>query len=233
MKTTETLKAEPRTKVGSRHARKLRAEGRIPASLAPDDKHPHVDFHIDAHTFMATRRRHSHVYDIQLDGQSQTALVRELQWDTFGETIIHIDFKRVRLDVKTDADVELEFVGHPKGGLLNHLVTHVKIRAIPTQIPDRIEVPVGHLTPGGVILAKELNIPAGVDLVTGPETKIAVAVLQKIIEETPAPAAAEATAAAAAPAAEAKPGAKPEAKPGAKPEAAAKPDAKPAKPGKE
>jgi large subunit ribosomal protein L25 len=226
MKNTETLKAETRAKVGSRHARKLRANGRIPASLPSDDGSPHVDFHIDEHTFMATRRRHSHVYELQLDGKSQHALVRELQWDTFGESIIHIDFKRVRLDVKTDADVELEFIGHPKGGLLNHLVTHVKIRAIPTQIPDSIEVPVGHLTPGGVIYAKELAIPADVDLVTLPETKIAVCVIQKVIEETPVPAAAEAASTVAAPAADAK-GAKPDAKAAAKPDAkAAKPDAK-------
>lgn len=216
-KTTEALKAELRDKVGSRHARKLRAGGRIPASLASDETHPHVDFHIDAHTFLATRRRHSHVYEIQLSGENQPALVRELQWDTFGDAILHIDFKRVRLDVKTDADVELEFVGHPKGGLLNHLVTHVKIRAIPTQIPDHIEVPVSHLTPGGVIYARELVIPEGVELVTLPDVKVAVAVLAKVIEETPAPAAADAAATVAAPAAEVKPAA------GAKPAGGAKP----------
>jgi large subunit ribosomal protein L25 len=231
MKNTEALKAEARAKVGSRHARKLRASGRIPASLPSDEANPHVDFHIDGHVFMATRRRHSHVYDIQLDGKSQHALVRELQWDTFGDAIIHIDFKRVRLDVKTDADVELEFVGHPKGGLLNHLVTHVKIRAIPTQIPDSIEVPVSHLMPGGVIYARELVIPEGVELVTAPETKIANAVIQKVIEETPAPAAADSASTVAAPAADAKPGAKPDAKAGAKPDAKA--DAKPGKPAKE
>lgn len=204
MSKTEVLKAELREKVGSRHARKLRTAGRIPASLASDGTTPHLDFHIEQHNFMATRRRHSHVYDIQIGGKSETALVREMQWDTFGDVILHIEFKRVRLDVKTEADVELEFVGHPKGGLLNHLLTHVKIRAIPTAIPDRIEVAVSLLIPGGVIYARELVLPADVELVLAPDVKIAVAVLAKVIEEAPAPAAAEPGSTVAAPVTESK-----------------------------
>ena len=56
MSKSEKLKSELRAKVGSRHARKLREQGRIPASLQADDKHPHVDFHIEEHNFLATRR---------------------------------------------------------------------------------------------------------------------------------------------------------------------------------
>jgi len=39
------------------------------------------------------------------------------------DEIVNIEFRRVRRDVKTDIEVELEFRGHPKGGILNHLVT--------------------------------------------------------------------------------------------------------------
>jgi large subunit ribosomal protein L25 len=235
MKKSEVLKAEKRDRVGTRPSRKLRAQGRITASLEAEGQSPHVDFHIDEHTFLATRRHHTHLYEIDLAGKLETALVRELQWDTLGDRIQHIEFRRVRRDVKTEALVELEFVGHPKGGMLNHLVTQVTVRCFPDQIPDSIEVPVGKLEADGVVLAKELVMPPEVELVspTG-EYKIAVVVVAKIEEpvaaaaaEAPAEGAAATPAAGAAakgaapakgaPAAPAKgaPGAAPAAKPGA------------------
>jgi large subunit ribosomal protein L25 len=187
MSKSELLKAEKRDKVGTRPARKLRAQGRITASIEAEGKDPHIDFHIDEHSFLAARRHHTHLYEIDLGGKVETALVNELQWDTLGDRIQHIEFKRVRRDVKTEALVELEFIGHPKGGMLNHLVTQVTVRCFPDQIPDSIEVPVGKLEANGVVLAKELVMPTGIELVspTG-DYKIAVVVIAKIEEPTAA-----------------------------------------------
>jgi large subunit ribosomal protein L25 len=212
-KKSEILKATARTQLGTRHARRLRADGRIPASLGADDKHPHADIHIEAHNFMATRRRHTHLYDIEVEGMSgmQMAVVRELQWDTFGESITHIDFKRVQANVKTESEVELDFVGHPKGGIINHLVMHVTVSCIPSLIPDSIEVPVGHLELGGAVYLRELKAPEGVEILGNKDQKVAVVVMaaKPEIAATPAegaegaaaPAAAAPGAAAAAPAA--------------------------------
>ena len=201
MSKSESLQAVRRDKVGSRHARKLRAEGRIPASLQADNGQPHVDFHIEEHNFLATRRRHTHLYEIELGGAVETALVRELQWDVFGERIQHIEFKRVQRDVKTETDVELEFVGHPKGGMLNHLVTHVTVRCIPALIPDSIEVAVAGLEPGGAVFARDLVMPKDVELVMAPDRKIAVVVVHKVEVEAPAAPVEGGTVAAATPAA--------------------------------
>jgi large subunit ribosomal protein L25 len=179
MSQSKALKTEPRTRKGTRHARLL-SDGTAAA----------VEFSIDAHAFMTARRQHVHLFEIELGGGLETALVRDLQWDTFGEAVLHVDFKRVRRDVETEAEVELEFVGHPKTGALNHLVTHVTVRCMPALIPDSIEVPVGHLEQGGLIVAKELKLPEGVHLAIPPETPIANSVLIKIVEaETPAAAA--------------------------------------------
>jgi large subunit ribosomal protein L25 len=176
-KKSEILNAEPRAKLGTRHARYLRRDGRIPATIGADEKHEHVDLHIEEHNFMATRRRHTHLYEIDLKGQLQMVVVRELQWDTFGEAIVHIEFKRVQRDVKTDSLVELEFTGHPKGGIINHLVTNVTVRCVPLLIPDVIDVPVGHLELGGVVYARDLKLPEGVEFVGNKDQKIAVVVM--------------------------------------------------------
>ena len=124
------LKAEPRTKLGTRSARNLRAEGRIPAMIEAQEGKPHVDLSIDEAAFLTSRRQHQHVYELQLGGKSETALVRHLDWNVFGERIDHIEFRRVDLTKKTDVEVEIAFVGHSKG-VLNHLITHVTVSALP------------------------------------------------------------------------------------------------------
>ena len=184
------LRAIPRDKLGSRHARRLRAQGRIPASVQGESQDV-VNLSIEEYEFMTARRHHEHVFTIGLDQRSETVMVRELQWDPFGESILHVEFRRVVLDRETEAEVELEFSGHPRGGVLNHLVTHVTIAAVPASIPDSIEVEVADLEIGHPLLARDLRLPAGVRLAMPPETPIAVAnPIREDVPQEEAPAAA-------------------------------------------
>lgn len=174
MSQSEVLKATKRTQLGSNASRKLRAEGRIPANLQADADHPHLDIAVDEHQFLAARRHHVHLYDIDVEGDVQSALVRELQWDTFGDRLLHVEFKRVMRGVETESEVELEFFGHPKSnGMVNHLLTHVTIRSLPSQIPDVITIRVGDLDVGDHIKAKDLVLPEGVSLAIDPDTDVA------------------------------------------------------------
>jgi len=199
--TTATLKAEPREKLGSRHSAALRAQGMIPASIEWQGDKPHVNLAIDEAEFMATRRRHQHVYSLELGGAPETTIVHELQWDVFGDHITHVEFRRVDLNKKTEVEVDLHFIGHPKG-VLNQLVTHVKILALPTQIPDEIEVSVLDLEPGTSVTAGQIVLPEGVELVTAPAITVArISEVKVEVAAEPEPAAASAVPAAGAPAA--------------------------------
>jgi large subunit ribosomal protein L25 len=233
---TATLKTSVRERAGTRPSRVLRLQGRIPVSLQGDGKEALL-LTIDEHEFLSARRKHEHVFLLEFaSGGSDTAMVRELHWDPLGEEILHVEFRRVDLTRETEAEVMLEFVGHPKGGVLNHLVALVKVAAIPSLIPDRIEVKVDAMELGHPLFARDLKLPEGVRLVTPPQTAIAVVVIVK--EEVAAPvvaavpaegeAAAGATPAAGAPAAAGEKGAAP-AKGAAAP--AAKSPAAPAKGG--
>lgn len=189
-----TLKATVRDKVGSRHSRILRRQGRIPASIQGEHK-DHVNFSIDETEFLAARRHHEHLFDIELDrGDAETALVRELHWDPFGDSILHIEFKRVVRGQKTEVEVELEFVGRPKGGVLNHLLTHLTVMALPSEIPDMIEVKVDHLDESHSLQAGDIVLPEGLDLVTDPKAQVAN-VSARVMEPEPSEEEAQAEAA--------------------------------------
>ena len=159
MSSSETITCNKRQKLGSRDARALRAIGRIPASLQSPDAEPNINLHLAENDFLSSRRHHVHLYDLDIDGSVESAVVRELQWDALGDRIIHIEFKRVQRGVETESEVELAFYGQVNEGVLTHSLTHVTIRSIPTMIPDSIEVNVEGLGPGTHIMAGDLVLP--------------------------------------------------------------------------
>lgn len=182
MSAAETLKAAKRAKVGTRSAKKLRAEGQVPANIQGEGK-DHIDFSIDMRAFLASRRHHTHLYDIDIEGNLEAALVRELQYDAFGDNIIHVEFKRVIRGQKTDAEVPLEFTGHPKSGQLNHLMNTIHISCLPSQIPDSIEVKIGELGEGDSIHGSDIVLPEGMDLITDATDLIASISAVKVVAE--------------------------------------------------
>jgi large subunit ribosomal protein L25 len=179
---TATLKGNLRDKLGSRWARRLRMQGRLPACVQGEGK-GNLNIEIDEDTFLTARRDHEHLFDIELGKDTEPALIRELGYNLMGDRIIHIEFRRVVLGRKTEVEVELQFVGHPKGGVLNHLVTHLTVNALPAHIPDSIEVRVDELELGHPLLAKDVTLPEGVDLLTDLETQVAVVNIVRSVEE--------------------------------------------------
>ncbi|MEE8469068.1 MAG: 50S ribosomal protein L25 [Planctomycetota bacterium] len=174
MSSSASRNCSRRTKLGSRDSRKLRRAGRIPASLQAAGESAHVNLHLGSVEFLTSRRGHVHLYDLDIEGEVQTAVVRELQWDALGDHIIHVEFKRVQRGVETESEVELAFYGQVEEGVLIHNVTHVTIRSIPSLIPDSIEVKVEGMVSGTHIKAGDLELPEGVSLLTDPELEVAV-----------------------------------------------------------
>ncbi len=181
-----TLQATVREKLGSRWSRRLRLQGRIPCSIQGEGK-DNLDVSIDEEAFLTARRQHEHLFDLELDkGEPETAMVRELQWDLLGDTILHVEFRRVVRGQKTQVEVELDFTGHAKGGVLNHVLTQLSILCLPSQIPDSIEVRVDDLELGVPLFAKDVVLPEGAELVTDPDAQVAVVSVVKEVADEPA-----------------------------------------------
>ena len=174
MAQSSVLKAQKRSKLGTRTARALRAEGLIPAHAQGGGDH--VDVSICQREFLASRRAHVHLYDIDVEGTQETAVVRELQWDAFGDNIIHIEFMKVVRGVEIESEVTLAFLGHPKSGVVNHLVETVLVKCIPSLIPDNLEVKVDGLEEGSHIKASDLELPEGISLACDPDLDVATIV---------------------------------------------------------
>lgn len=167
-----TFQGELRDKVGSRNARKLRAAGRVPVSIQGQGK-PNTNASIDLAAFESARRKHESLFDIELGSDTETVMVRELQWSSMGEALAHVEFKRVVRGVEIEAEVEVHFLGQSRAGALQHLHDRLKIRAIPSKLPDALEISAELVTEAGPLLAKDVPLPEGVTLADAPDLALA------------------------------------------------------------
>ncbi len=189
---SESLKAMPREGSGSRDSRRARRDGKIPVVLYG---HGEANAHLltDAHALELALRTEQQVFTLDVNGKSESCLVREVQYDTFGLNVLHVDFNRVDLKEEVEVEVALEIVGKAKGvtegGTLvtQHPAIWVKCRA--DSIPAHLEIDVTEIEMGHAIHAGEVKLPKGVTLDEDkmePETPVIAVVAPKAeVEETP------------------------------------------------
>ena len=169
------LQAEPRTGSGSRAAAKIRKQGRIPG-VVYGHKQANVAVSVDAEELdRAIRVRHARVLDLQIEGKSDTVLIRELQWDHLGRTMLHVDFARVSETDRVRVSVPVELRNSPKvtgGGVLDQPLHVLHVECAPTKIPEAIRIDITNLTLGEPIHVKDVQVPEGVKVLEPPEAVV-------------------------------------------------------------
>lgn len=162
------LQVERRTQLGKRAARRLRREGKLPAILY-GHKEDALALSVGEKEFEAALHAGTRMFRIRWDDNMQDALVKEMQYDTFGGKILHVDFMRVAMDEEVTIEVPIELRGTPvgvtKGGMLEHILREVNVRCLPAAIPERLDVDVSGLDIGGHLELKDVPLPSGVKVV--------------------------------------------------------------------
>src|SRR5262245_5810479 len=187
-----TLPAQRRTALGRNALRKLRADGHIPAVIYGGGK-DNVSLSLDGEAFERLHRTHHRIFRLELGaGSVEEAFLQDVSIDAIDDAVVHIDFKRVRLDQPIQAEVALEFVGHPVGlakeGRFDHVLTSLKVECLPADLPESIEVEVKNLDVGQNINASQVTLPKGVKLITAPEATVCLVkhVKEEVVEAAPA-----------------------------------------------
>jgi large subunit ribosomal protein L25 len=186
----ETLQAEARSSRGKRNAKRLRAAGKVPAVLYGHGEKT-VSLAIPAEQLTAAVRHGSRVVDLK-GAVSDSALVRDLQYDTFGLEILHVDFARVSADERVHVKVRLEIRGQAaglkEGGIIEHLIHEVEIECPVAAIPDKIFINVAALKLDESMTVGQATLPEGAKIVSG-EDEIAVQCVKPLETEEEAAAA--------------------------------------------
>jgi large subunit ribosomal protein L25 len=192
----EALNVEVRKSRGTRDARRMRQNGQVPAVLYGHGEAT-VPLTVGQDDLATVLRHHTRLVDLK-GGVNESALLRELQWDVYGLEVLHVDFARVSADERIEVRVSVELRGTAPGvsdgGVIEHLLHEVTVECLATAIPDRIQVKIGQLKKDDAITVGQLEVPAGVTILTDAE-----AIVVQCVEATKEPEPGEVVAEAAEP----------------------------------
>lgn len=214
---TYNLAAQPRTDLGKKAAKTLRAEGLIPAvlnggeivtlpytaALKPGEKLVEIgngkgiittDLVVktdDVRKLLYT----PDVFAIELDlnGEKRNAVLREVQFHPVKDTVLHIDLLEVNENKPVVVEVPVKLEGHAEGvkagGKLQLSMKKLKVKAPYTQIPERVVINIDHLGLGKTLQVGELHFP-GLEMVTPKEAVVCAVQLTRAARGAAAAAAA-------------------------------------------
>ena len=184
MKTFD-LKAAPRTEVGKKSVKALRMEGKIPAVLnggklvelpytgelkegekvvAIDEKRGLITTDIVVAAEDVRKLIYSpDIFEINLEvnGEVRKAVLKELQFQPVKDDILHIDFLEVLPEKPIVMEVPVQIEGHAEGvkagGKLTLSMRKLKVKAVYTEIPERLVVNVDSLGLGKSMAVGDLH----------------------------------------------------------------------------
>lgn len=174
MKTT-SLKANKRDTLGKRYTKGMRANGSVPGVVYGEGGVDHIT--IDAKELAkAIYTPETFIVKLDLEGQHFDTIIREVQFHPVKDHIEHIDFMRVTDDKPVILTLPVNMVGTPKGvtvgGRLVIKLRKIKVKGIPSKLPDSIDINVSDLELGGTIKIKDVELK-DLEIVTPSSTAIA------------------------------------------------------------
>ncbi len=201
----EKLKVETRKVLGKK-VRKLRREGILPANVyGKDIESTAVQVSTQAFIDVYSKTGETGLVDLELDGKTIPVLIQNVYQD-FRQNYLHADFFKVNLKEKVKANIPLEVIGEPKAvtekvGILMNIISEVEVEALPSELPEKIEVNVENLSNvGDQITVADLTISPDVTILT--DAGQIVAKIDELVSKEAQEQAAEEAAAAEAAAAE-------------------------------
>src|SRR6266513_5432977 len=197
-----SLKAFPRAVVKRSRVRKLRATGRVPAIIYGRQTKPqNLEVGLkEIEDLIHHSVSETILVDLAVDGEAKLrrlALVQEVQHHPLSGTVLHVDFHEVAENEKVTVTVPVETTGEAAGvktggGVLEHVLFKLKVRALPRDLPEVITVDVTPLVNGQSIHLGEIPLPPGVEVIGDKKIPV-ISVAAPITEEQEAAALESAT----------------------------------------
>jgi large subunit ribosomal protein L25 len=158
------LKGELRTKFGKGAARKERAIGKTPAVIYGHGSDPrHIT--LPAHEIALVLRHKNAIIELELDGKTETVLVKSATKDVVTQVIEHVDLVEIIKGERVHVEVPVHVVGESMSGTvidLEHKTLKLEVDA--TTIPEFVEVIFNKEGIGFHVTAGDIKLPAGAKL---------------------------------------------------------------------
>src|SRR6185312_7320530 len=162
-----TLPAHTGRSTGSRASRRLRGEGKVPATvygLGTESVPVTVDWRELRHA-LTTDAGMNALINLEIDGHaSELTIVKELQRHPIRRSVLHVDFLRVSRDVAIEVDVPIVLRGEAEevtrnDGVVDQVMFTLTVKAKPGSIPNELVADISGLTIGDAVRVSDLSLP--------------------------------------------------------------------------
>src|SRR3954468_225578 len=200
---TIEINAISRALQGTGASRRLRITGKVPGIIYGGDvPAKNVEFdHNGLFHQLKQESFHASILIMNVDGQKERVLLRDVQMHPWKQLVLHVDFQRVSANKQIHMKVPLHFINadiapgvKTGGGIVSHVMNEIDINCLPDALPEFIEVDLQNLEIGAAVHLSDLKIPQGVEsvqLIRGDNAVVAtVQIPRAMVEADPVVAAA-------------------------------------------
>lgn len=171
---SEVITTKVRKETGSTASKQVRNEGGVPAVLYGGEG-GNVHLAVPEDDLNGVLRRHGKLVQLQGD-VSETALMTQIQWDTYGSKVLHVDLLRVKPDHRMDVEASVVLRGDAPGvkenGEVKQPLPKITLNCPVTALTDSVDVDVSNLQLDQVITVGDLKLPEGVQAQLPAETPL-------------------------------------------------------------
>ncbi len=186
------VKSEKRQGLGSNAARRLRAQGFVPAVLYGEamESRPLVLSKKDIVQILRLETGENTIFKVAVDAEQYDAMIKDLQVDPVTDELLHADLIRISMDKPVRVTVPVVHRGEPigvktEGGFIDFVTREVEVECLPRDIPESIGIDIAELHVNQSFKAENMAIPAGVKIITEPGTVLVLVSMPHKEEEFP------------------------------------------------
>lgn len=156
-----SVSGSPRENVGKKDAKLLRREGLVPCVLYGGEKQihfstPEVSFKDIVFTPVAC------LIELEIEGSTYQAVLQDIQFHPVTDSIIHVDFLLISDESPVKLNIPIKVVGNSpgviKGGKLQIKLRRLKVKGLPNDLPDVIDINISKLNIGDTFKVGQLKL---------------------------------------------------------------------------
>ena len=169
------LKGEVRNDLGKKATKAVRYAEKVPCVLYGGEANVHFAV-LDKDLKKLLYTPNVYLVNLDLDGKSYSAVMRDIQFHPVTDKVLHIDFYQTSEDKPVVMDVPVRVTGHAAGvqagGKLAIITRKLKVKALPKDMPDEVVVDVTSLGVGKAIKVQDIHVE-GVELMNAKSVVVA------------------------------------------------------------
>ena len=182
---TITIEGHLRTESGKKAARQIRSQENVPAVIYGGAKE--VNFYASAKAFKPLVYTSEFlIAEVAVDGKKYRCILKDLQFDKVSDLLLHVDLLELVDDKKVVATLPLKLVGSSvgvkAGGKLVSKVKAVKVKALPKDLREFIELDITKLELNANLRIEDIKVP-NMEIMNSPRIPVASVVMTRQLKQ--------------------------------------------------